>query len=1095
MNHFSERAKPRSGLLTLFFVLVTTLAFAQDRRLTGRVTSQQDQSPLPGANVLVPGTTVGTQTDANGNYAISVPNSAQRLVFSYIGYGSREVPIGNASVLNVELTPDDKTLGEVVVIGYGERSRRDLTSAISTVNAKEIAKSISPTPELALQGRATGVFVSTPGGSPLARPQVRIRGVSTFGYAEPLYVVDGVPLTEFGSGTDGASGSATADIRGSVNLLSTINPNDIESISVLKDAAAAAIYGVRAANGVILITTKRGAKGAPRVEASVSHSIQNVAKRFTMLNVPQYTALYQESYANNPSEAASLPAVFNPSNPAYKGNLPFVDWQDAVINRDAPITDYSVRVSGGNDATRYYVSAGYNQAESSLISERLKRYSLALNVDSRVSKYLSTGVTFRLSYLDAVDESFNYGDLRYNAGAPAWQPIYDPNGVGGYAASIIPTFTPNPAFTGTVTVPGSAYKAPVPQFNFASDFNYGPQTIANGFARAALNDNTYGILRNIGTAFVQLEPFAGLKIKGTLSMDYSVNRRITWTDFNAYLFSQTPSNPYALGDGTGASKGEIGERIARNFNFVKEFSVQYGRSFGKHNVDLLFNAMDQRYSFSFLSGSTSQVLFRQPEFRNILNTAPYASALSTRTLDALQGYLGRLSYNFANKYYLDATVRRDGASRFAPGYKWGTFPGVSAAWRISEEAFLNDVTFIDDLKLRGGWGQLGNQETRSFAYLSLISQTPDYSLGSGNGNGVGNVISGISLPDFPVPNLSWEVATTTNVGFDASLFGNRLSATVEYYNRLTSGILQASNLPASVGNQNQPILNIASVRNSGIEANLNYNGKLGNDFTYSIGGNVTTVKNVVVSTFNNNPFGGEQGRIEVGQPLGYLWGYKVGGLFRSQAEIDAYKATTRDANNNNNFSPGDLYFQDVQGATPGTAPDAIVNANDRIFLGSTIPGYYYGINLGAGWKGFDLSVLLQGVGDVYRYNRWRNDGEEMAGTGRNQWASVLDRWTPQNTDATIPRAVRSDPAQNNRFSDRWVENASFLRLKNVQLGYSLPASLLKRTGFVNGARVYVGGTNLLVLTKWTGLDPEDIDRNGNLVPPTRSLTVGLTASF
>jgi TonB-linked SusC/RagA family outer membrane protein len=1093
MIDLSLRSRARFGWLAVFLIFLATWTYAQDRRVSGRVLSQQDQSPLPGASLVVPGTNVGTQTDANGAFALALPASAQRLTVSYIGYGTREVSIGNASVLTIELTPDDRTLNEVVVIGYGERSRRDLTSAISTVSSREISKSISPTPELALQGRATGVFVSTPGGSPLARPQVRIRGVSTFGNAEPLYVVDGIPLTEFGNGSDGAAGSLTADVRGSVNILSTINPNDIESISVLKDAAAAAIYGVRAANGVILITTKRGAKGTPRVEVSVSHSSQNVAKRFDMLNVQQYTALYQESFANNPNEARNLPNVFNPSSPDFKGNLPFVDWQEALIRRNAPISDYSVRLSGGNDATRYYVSGGYNQAQGPLRGDNLKRYSLAMNVETRLSKYLSTGVTFRMSYLDAVDETGLYGDLRYNAGAPAWQPIDDPNGLNGFAATITPTFTPNPAFTAPVTVPGSAFKAPVPPFNFASVFNYGPQTIANGFGRASVNDLTYGILRNLGTAFVQVEPLAGLKIKGTLSVDYTANRRLNWNDFDAYLFSQTPSNPYAIGDGT--SKGEIIERNARNYNLVGEMSAQYGRSFGKHNVDVLVNAMNQRYTFNFVQAASTQNAFRQPEFRNITNVPPFASASSFRTLDVLQGYLGRLSYNYANKYYLDATIRRDGSSRFAPGYKWGTFPGVSAAWRLTEEAFMREIPFLNDLKVRGGWGQLGNQETRSFAYLSLISVTPDYALGSGDGNGVGSVVSGISLPDFPVEDLSWEVATTTNVGIDASLFANRLTATVEYYDRLTSGILQATALPASVGNQNQPILNIASVRNSGMEFNLNYNGKLGTDFSYSIGGNLTTVKNRVVSTFNDNPFGGEQGRIEVGRPIGFLWGYQLGGIFRSQAEIDAWKANTRDGNNNNNFQPGDLYFRDVQGAEPGSAPDGVVNASDRTFLGSTIPGYYYGINLGANWRGFDLSVLLQGVGDVFRYDRWRNDGEEMAGTGRNQWASVLNRWTPQNPDATMPRAVRSDPAQNNRFSDRWVEDASFLRLKNVQLGYSLPASLLQRAGFINGARVYVGGTNLLVLTKWTGLDPEDIDRNGNLVPPTRALTVGLTASF
>ncbi|MPR35258.1 SusC/RagA family TonB-linked outer membrane protein [Salmonirosea aquatica] len=1085
-------------LIGVGLLLLSGSTYAQNRILRGKVLEAGPNTPLPGASVIVAGSNQGTTTDANGTFSLSVPESAQQLVVSFVGYTRQEVPITNAGEYTVSLVSEESSLSEVVVIGYGSREKKDLTGAISTVSSKEISKSIAQAPELAMQGRMAGVYVSTPGGSPLARPQVRIRGVGTFGNAEPLYVVDGIPLTEFGSGTDNASGSITRDIRGNVNVLSMINPNDIESISVLKDASAAAIYGVRAANGVVLITTKKGAKGAPKVDFSLSHSIQNVTKKLNMLDVPQFTALYREAYANNPNEAVNLPAQFNPDSPNYLGNLPTTDWQTPLLNRNAPNTDYSLRVSGGNESTRYYVSAGYTDTEGPLIQNNLKRYTLATNVDTKISKYLSTGLTYRLAYSEALDNTPSA--LQYAADTSPWQPIYDADGPLGYAPSVNVTFAPNPELGAPLSA-RPQYLPSIPPFVIdQSTLLWGPETNNNSFGSAATTDNRYTLLRNIGTAFIQLEPLPGLRFKGTLSADFYYNRRNSWTDVRNYLFLQNPGNPYSVGDGT--SKGTYGERHTRNTNIVKEFSINYTKAFGDHHLDLLANAMDQRYVYEFLQGGASQIQFSQPQFRSLTNIQPYTNVSSLRDINALQGYLGRVSYHYASRYYLDATLRRDGASRFAPGYKWGTFPAISAAWRISAEPFMKSATFIDDLKIRGGWGKLGNQETRSFAYLSLVSDAPDYALGSGNGNAIGTLLNGVSLPDFPVQNLTWEVSTTSSLGVDASFFNGKLTATVEYYNRLTSGILQSANLAASVGNQNQPILNIASVRNSGVEFQLGYNGSIGDDFQYNLSGNLTTTKNAVVSTFQNQPFGGEFGRIEVGKPIGYLWGYKVGGIFQNQSEIDTWKSQYSDATNNNNFAPGDMYFQDVKGnpteagQLPSDTPDGVVNSNDRTFLGSTIPGYYYGVNLGGSYKGFDLSIFFQGVGDVYRYNSWRAAGESMSSTGTNQWTTTLDRWTPENPSTTMPRAVRSDPANNNRFSDRFVESAAFLRLKNVQLGYSIPASLTKSLGFINGLRAYVGATNLFVITPWTGPDPEDIDRGGSeLIPPVRSVTLGITASF
>lgn len=1111
-NHYTHVLYKCAGMLLLMLYAPWVLA-QNNVTVTGKVTSQENNSALPGVNVVVKGTTTGTTTNAEGAYTISAPANST-IVFSFIGFLSEEVSIGNRTTVDIGLAPDIKALTEVVVIGYGEREKKDLTSSISVVSAKEIEKSVAIQPELALQGRAAGVFVSTPGGNPNARPQVRIRGEGTFNFSEPLYVVDGVPITEFGNTS--ISG-VNADIRGTVNVLSLINPADIESISVLKDAAAAAVYGVRASNGVILITTKKGKQGKPRVEVAASRGVQNLRRTYDMLNTQEMTALYQEASvaANQP-----LQPVLDPNSPAYKGNSPTYDWQTPLINRDALLEDYSVKLSGGSEATTYYISGGYSKTESPLVENDLSRYSLAMNVNSKINKVLSAGITYRLGYIDAKENTNSH--LGYVARASPWQPIYDPNGPYGFATTNEVRLSPNPNYNPNAQDGGSAFNLD------GSTPLWGPQTRANVFAQQYLGHNKYYLLRNLGSSYVQVEPLPGLRFKGTLSIDWFYNRRNQFTHFNSYLFSQTPQNPYGELDPTAV--GRYQERHSRNLNIVKEFSVNYGRTFGDHTIDVLVNAMDQEYGFQQIGGS-SAVQVEDPQAWGL--GSPYERYVNSGTFRnrrTLQGYLGRVSYSFKDKYYLDATVRRDGSSNFAPGYKWGTFPGISAAWRISSESFMQSIPMLSDLKIRAGWGQLGNQEvTKDFAYASTISTFPDYNFGSGNGNATGQVRPGAVVASIPVPDLSWEVATTTNVGFDASLFNNKLTLTAEYYRRTTSGILQEAGLTPSFGVQrtpfggpgsfNNPILNIGTVRNSGIELSAGYNGAVG-DFTYNLSGNFTSVRNRVVQLFSNLPFGGDRGRVEVGQSMFYLWGYKVGGIFQTDDEAQAWKdadgdpTQVRDVVNGDNHAAGDFWFQDINGPrnpdvrgqqfTPGA--DGRITPEDRTYLGKTIPGYFYGFNLGGGYKGFDVSIFFQGVGDVQKFNEERADGEQMSAPGQNQWRTTLNRW-PYDRSSGIPRAMQGDLARNNRFSDRFVENAGFMRLKNMQIGYSLPKTFLTRLGFIDNFRVYVSGTNLLTFTKWTGLDPETIGLNPrvsnesggtartDIVPPTRSFVLGVNAAF
>ena len=1051
------------------FLWIGRDGYAQERTITGRVISMDENMGIPGVNVLIKGTQRGTVTDAEGNYSIEA-STGETLVFSAVGYETTEIKVENQSVIDLEMPPNVKELSEIVVIGYGEREEKDLTGAISTVSSKDIETSDFMSPELAMQGRMTGVFVENTGGDPNARPNVRIRGVSTFNNAEPLIVIDGIPIYEFGRGIEGQQ-SRNRTLRGGINVMNLINPNDIASISVLKDASASAIYGVRAANGVILITTKKGQQGKARVEFNASRGIQNVPNTFDVLNVAQYTNLYQEAFANNPDEAGNLPPEFDPTSDVYLGDRPTTDWQTPLLNENAIVEDYTARLSGGNESTNYYISAGYSRQESVLINNLQERYSFSGNITGNFGNIFQAGATFRLGYVE--DRDATDGNIQGMADAPPWQPILDPNGPRGYATSVDSTVD-------------------MTQTPFAVDYTrrWGPETSGNVFGQMTYEDPLEYVVRPLGTAYLQVEPLEGLKFKGTVSADWTY-RKADSRSFNNFNFSITPGNPFRQDDPLAV--GSIGLRSTQNFTLVKEFGINFTRSFGDHNIDVLLNASDQQFEFlnSSMGGSLrreeSTILFEgvDREFRN---------AFSDRFEDALQGYMARVSYNYASKYYIDATVRRDGSSRFAPDYRWATFPSFAVAWRITSEPFMANIPFLDDLKMRAGWGQLGNQEVDPFQYISVVGQEPTYSYGSGNGDPSGIYGIGVRMLNLPNPTLTWEVATTTNVGFDAVVFNN-LSFTAEYFHKITDDILQRGDLPASAGNEQQPWLNIASVRNSGFEFEGQYDGFIG-DFQYSIGGNMTFVDNEVLDLYQDQPFGGTDGRIESGFPINYLWGWKVGGIFQSESEVQQYQDTFDDREANTPLvSPGDMYFQDVHGNPTendpfySQTPDSIVNLNDRTFIGSTIPGHYYGINLSGAYKGFDLSLFFQGIGDVQKINGARRQLEGMQSLGNNQLTTVLGRWTPENPSTTMPRAVRADPADNTRFSDRWVEDAGFMRLRNLQLGYTLPGNVMSTMGMTN-ARIYLSGTNVFTLTQWSGIDPEN-----DQVPIPRIWSLGVNAAF
>jgi TonB-dependent starch-binding outer membrane protein SusC len=1078
-------------LLVAICVLTALVGSAQQRSVSGRVTDASDGGPLPGVSIILKGTSTGTTTDANGDFSIDA-SADDVLSFSFIGYETQEVAVGQQTSIDVQLPVATQTLGEVVVIGYGNRERKDLTGSISAVKSKDIESIPFASPQFALQGKATGVRIVNQSGDPSAGPQIFVRGIGTWdGSAQPLYVIDGQIIT--------APSNVNQDVIGSINLWTLINPNDIESMSVLKDASATAIYGSRGANGVILITTKRGRRGKPVVEFNSQYGVQNTPK-FDVLNTRGYVDLTREAYNNSidpdislennlygRNEAGEVARLqnyspqFDPQSPYFIGeDGPFYDWQGAVRNENAVNQNYNVKVSGAGEAADYYISLGYTQQESVLEGAGLDRYNLAVNINTDVGKYIRTGFNYKITYQESDDSPVFGGNdqgLIEGAVAPPWQPIYDASNRFGFA--------------------------PVRRlYNDAGAWDpyrlYGVQTRSNGLASENVNMQQFNLMRNMGQAYIEIEPLRGLTIRGALSLDYTYQQRVSFSDVLDVQFSVNAGNPADANPA--GSYGNYDLRTNKFYNYQADLIVNYAKSINQHNFSALFSIQDQHFKNWTESFGTNNAQTRDRDRLGVTGAQGDISGFSGRSQKFWYGYVGRLSYNFNNRYYVDLSMRRDGSVGFPDDKRWGNFPSAALAWRVSDESFMENFAFLNDLKLRAGWGQTGNDEVAvgRYAYLSGVTNAGSYSFGSGNGDPIGNYLIASSISGFPNQNLTWETVTQTYVGFDATFLNNKMNATVEYFNRVTDDILQVVTIPPSVGTAS-PVFNIGQLVNRGLEMELGYSGSAG-ALTYGISGNISFVKNEVTSLYDNIPLETNFGRVEEGRSIGHIWGYKVGGIFQTQAEIDAYYAAHPDETIGGDAAyvqPGDMYFLDVYGNPTETerfyskTPDGVINAFDMTELGNTIPGHTYGLNLSAGFKGLDLTVNFYGEGNVDKVNLSRQRLEAMDGSGLNQSMSTNDRWTMENPSNSMPRAVAGDPAGNNRFSSRWVENAGFFRLNTWQVGYSIPSTLLDKTsGVVSRFRVFVGGQNNMLITHWSTLDPVN-----DAYPLPKSFFVGLNASF
>jgi TonB-linked SusC/RagA family outer membrane protein len=1016
------------GLVLIILLLFGLQTASAQNTITGTVTAEE--GPLPGVNVLVKGTTIGAVADFDGNYTIDVPASATTLVFSYLGYSRQEVEIGGRSTINVVMQEDAQALSEVVVVGYGTQRKADLTGSIASIGASDIESKPITSPDQALAGTMAGVNITNRSGDPGAPISVLIRGVGTPGVNDPLWVIDGVPIVQTTNIT--VNTSSTTDS----NPLAGLNANDIESIDVLKDAASTAIYGARAANGVIIVTTKRGKSGAARVTYDGYGSMATTRDRINVLNVDQYIAIQGE---------------LGRDLTQFSGQ-PFVDWQDLIF-RTGFVQNHNVTVSGGNENANYFISGGYLDQEGIERAQAFSRYSFKANSDIKVGKRLKFGESILISQTDRQVQSEQGIYAGFNSALNA--PYYQPYGSGAFGYNDI-----TPATVGE----GSASN-----WLFNTDDRYTKTTIQT----RKLLGNFYG----------ELQIIEGLKLRSSLGFDYNVG-------VGDYLTTKA-----VLNNSTGTSL-LVSERPIE-LTLTTSATLQYDKTFGngEHNIGALFGFEQTKFRYD------KQRLQGRDLFNiNFAATGTTVAGANEADIWVLQGWLGRLTYNYLGKYLATFNVRRDATSRFAKGNRDQIFPSLSLGWRITDEDFFPKDTFVDDIKIRAGWGQSGNQFTGlNFAFLSSIDNNIRYVIGDSQGT-----IVAPAPTTFANADLRWETSTQFDIGIDATFLKSKLSATFDYYNKTTDDVLLGFPLPYVSGFFLPADANIGQIKNSGIELSFNYGDKIG-DFSYSFGANLTTVKNVVtdlgpITQIVSGVGGGSTHRTTVGESLGYFYGYKTDGLYQNAAEV---AAALPDANGTP--SPGDIRFVDVNG-------DGQVNAEDRTFLGSPFPKFFYGFNINSGYKGFDFSVNFRGVGNKQIYNGARQSLEGLIGSN-NFSTQVLNRWTGEGTtnSSLSPRLAVGDPNGNNRYSDRWIEDAGYLRIQNIQLGYSMPQEKLKSwtNDFVSNMRVYIGAQNLATFTKYTGYDPEvgrtqsfqkgeftlATGQDGGASPLPRIVQLGLSLTF
>ncbi len=1011
--------------LLLLWLVGTAFVQAQSQTVTG--TTSDSNGPLPGVNVVVKGTTNGTTSDFDGNFTINnVPDGAT-LVFSYLGYKTQEAPVSGGTV-SITMEEDAEYLDEVVVVGYGSQKKSDLTGAVGVVDNKEIEKYTFSDASQALQGRVAGVNVQSAGGAPGAGANITVRGLGSLTDASPLFVIDGV-------------------ITGG---MSSINSSDIESISVLKDASATAIYGSRAANGVIIITSKKGVRGKVSIDFDTSIGFQKLIKSLDWANARQYADIVNQ--ANDNDGVTRAPANDSEFNPNLTSNL----YDESI--RTATIKNTNFRISGGGENTLYSFSVGHQE------NEGIVKYS-----------------DFTLSTARS-NVSFTKGKFKLNNTIGLTRSVNNPNPYFNKERNLPPTISLKDENGDWVHTNVDA--------SSAGAF-YGQSSRINELGFAALEDRT--ITRNtvLGNLTASYEILNGLTYKISLGAEYYAD--------NNYKF--TPDHPVITGTGGNIITSELSETNTNYLSTLVEQTLNYKRSFGNHNIDLLGGITQQKDNLRSLG--TKALDFPSNNIRIASQAETLQSAPSRDLTSAIQSYFGRLNYNYDDRYLLTATLRRDGSSLFIGDLRWGTFPSFALGWNISNEKFLENFDALTNIKFRASYGEIGSSNVPIYAVDPEINLFSEYILGVNQGR-----VTGYSITKGVDPSIFWETTKTTDIGLEFSALNNKLNVTMDYFIKKSEDVLGPVPPPFYSGYQSAIPQNTASVDNKGFEFSASYANQIG-DLSYNVSGNFSVLDNEVTSlggatpraagSFTSNTTNSTL--TDVGQPIGSFYGYIVDGIYQTDAEAAAANDAT------GNPRAGDFRFKDIAGPD-NSGPDGIIDVNDQTFLGSPIPTFEYSLNLSADYKNFDLSLYFNGVsgnsivnGVKYR-GYFDNDG--------NYFADALNAWTPSNTNTSVARNTQSDPGKNKRMSSFYVEDGAYFRLRNAQIGYSLPDNVLDKIK-LSKVRLYLSAINLFTITDYSGYYPE-VGRNarGNgdqrssiynagvdegAYPTPRTYQLGLQVSF
>ena len=981
---------PVLPLVILGLFLLTT-GFAQGQhQVQGTVSDALSGEPLPGATVRIKETVSGTITDADGRYSIDLADPQGVIVVSFMGYLEEEIPVSGRNMINVSLHPSVQMLSEMVVIGYGVQRKSDLTGAVSMIGSDEVRQSPVIGVLEAMQGRASGVQITQSSGAPGASPQIRIRGTGTIGNADPLYVVDGMTVSDIGF----------------------LNPNDIESISILKDASAAAIYGARAANGVVLIVTRRGEESdRARISFNSYAGVQNITTPYQVLSGRQHAELNIESFANMGAPHASPfhARLFDPETQEYDFSRldTETDWFSEISRLNAPVQNHHLSITGGSAASRYLVSFGIFDQQGTINHTSARKYTFRLNNDLRLNSRLTLGSNL------ALGSSLHKGMRENDRFAPITEaflmdpntPVYDT--LDAYIWRSGPTIVKNP--------------------------------VASQIVENSVGETTYNDLR--GSVFAEYEILESLKFRSQYGLTY-------WQSSN-HIF--LPTYEMRRAD----QRRETAELYLNDrgmYNWSVENTLTWSQQLGDHSLTALagFSAYYDRFEWTNLG--RTRFPSNATNFQHLSSALdPGASAEGSFIESTMASFLGRVIYSYQGRYNATVSMRRDGSSKFGRENRYGNFPSFSLGWRISEEQFMQNLTVVNMLTLRGGWGIIGNNQIPVNQFTTLINVEPYLRYPFGN-----QIFPGAAPNNAGNPEVKWEESIQMNMGLDLGLWDDRLQMNFDVFEKNTSGLLVQVPVPMLVGLMENPTVNAGNIRNRGWELSLSYRN-FDNRFKYEINGNVSHIQNMVTELGRGveSIISGEN-VTEVGQPISSFYGWVADGIFQNEDEVSAH------AFQHNRTAPGDIRFKDLNG-------DGIIDAKDRTFLGSPFPDYVFGLGTNLSYGLFEFNVFLQGMYGNQVYNQL---ARITSVPGRdNMNIGMLDRWTGEGTSNTVPWLTAADYNNNARMSSRFIEDGSFLRIKNVQLTFSVPERFVRRANMYS-LKVYVAAHNLYTFTNYTGMDPE-----------------------